>query len=204
MTMRPPPAAHRGPRRLRQPQRRLRGQAQHLLHRLVLDRFQHLVLDPARVVDQEVDAAVHLQQLLHQRMATGAMVDGTACGLYRQALPLQRCDAAQDALRVSASAIGTGTDVMHHHLRTTLGQQAAVGQAQSTGGTGHQAHLAFKGNTGNRLHQHSFGQVTHARPIPLTTAHDTPALSPKKGTEGIKSFQAQLGRLRLNPLRPLF
>jgi hypothetical protein len=48
-----------------------------------------------------------------------------------------RCDAAQDALRINASAIGTGTDVMHHHLRTALGQQAA-GQAQSTGGTGHQ------------------------------------------------------------------
>jgi hypothetical protein len=85
--MRPPPAARIAGHAACASHNGVRGQAQHLLHRLVLDRFQHLVLDPARVVDQEVDAAVHLQQLLHQRMATGAMVDGTACGLYRQALP---------------------------------------------------------------------------------------------------------------------
>lgn len=134
-------------------------QAQHLFQRLVLDRFQRLVPDPARVVDQEVDAAVRLQQFLHQCMATGAMVDGTACGLHWQTLPLQRFDAAQDALWIGASAIGTGTDVMHHHLRTALGQQAAVGQAQPTRGTGHQAHLTLEGNTRHRLHAHSFSQA---------------------------------------------
>jgi hypothetical protein len=68
---------------------------------------------------------------------------------------------------------------MHHHVRTTLGQQAAVGQAQSTGGTGHQAHLAFKGNTGNRLHPHSFNHVRGHRPIPLTTPRYARAITEK-------------------------
>ncbi len=110
-------------------------------------------------MDQEVNAAVSLQQFLHQRMATGAMIDGTACGLHRQPPRLQRFDAAQDALRIGAAAVGASTDVMHQHLRTALGQQATVGQAQSSGGTRHQAHLALEGNTRNWLHRHSFSQA---------------------------------------------
>ncbi|KAG1434467.1 hypothetical protein G6F57_021577 [Rhizopus arrhizus] len=101
---------------------------------------------------------------------------------------------AADAQRIGATTIGAGTDVVHHHVRTTLGQQATVGQAQSTGGTGHQPHLAFKGNSRNRLHPHSFNHGRGHRPIPLTTRHDMPALSPEKGTEGIKSLPAHQGQ----------
>jgi hypothetical protein len=111
--------------------------------------------------------------------------------------------AAQDALRISASAIGAGTDVMHHHLRTTLGQQAAVGQAQSTGGTGHQAHLAFKGNTGNGCIRTASAKC--ARPAnTVDHTHDTPALSPKRGRRGLSRFRHSWADYDLIPSVPFF
>ncbi|KAG0750663.1 hypothetical protein G6F24_015065 [Rhizopus arrhizus] len=75
--------AHCRPHCLCQPQGRLRGQAQYPLHRIVFDGFQRLVLHPASVVDQEVDVAMLLQQILHQRVATGTMIDGITDGLHR-------------------------------------------------------------------------------------------------------------------------
>ncbi|PAM40654.1 hypothetical protein CEJ63_24985, partial [Acinetobacter baumannii] len=62
-------------------------------------------------------------------------------------------------------------------MRATLGQQAAVGQAQATGGTGYQAHLAFERDTGIGFHPASIGERHRPRPILFAHPRDTPTVS---------------------------
>ncbi len=90
---------------------------------------------------------------------------------------MQCCHRLGDALRIGTRAVRRGAHVMHHHVRATLGQQAAVSQAEATGGTGYQAHLAFERDTGIGFHRHSFNQARRPRPILLAARHDTPTLS---------------------------
>ncbi len=135
---------HGRPCGLRQPQRRLGRDRHHVIETILVHRIDTLVLDPACVVHDRIQAAVPLQDIGDQRCRPAAGIDAMVAGLDRKTLCMQARHRLIDPPRIGAGAVQGGAHILHHHVCTALCQQATVSESQSASGTGDQGNLPGK------------------------------------------------------------